>query len=131
LSVSEEEMEQIDSIGPSIAHSVKTFFSAPQNRKLVEQLRKAGLNFQAKKQKTESAALQGMTFVITGTLPTFTRSEAAELIVRHGGITSASVSGNTDFLLAGESAGSKLEKAIKRGIPVIDEKALLSMTEES
>lgn len=127
---SEEELSAVDSIGPKIAESVTAFFNNSKNIQILEALEQAGVQFEEEFSEPESNALVGLTFVLTGTLPTLTRKEASDLIEKFGGKTSSSVSGNTDFLLAGESAGSKLEKAKKLGVPVIDEAELLKMTEK-
>jgi len=121
MSASNEELEQVDAIGPKIAESVTSFFSIPKNLEIVQSLRKAGLRFEAEEDKQASAALENKIFVLTGSLPSLTRKEATELIELHGGKTTSSVSSNTDYLLAGESAGSKLNKANKLGISVINE----------
>lgn len=126
----EETMTDIDAIGPKIAESVYTFFRHEKNRKLVESLREAGLRFEQEADKTVSELLSGKKFVLTGSLPSLTRNEASELIEKHGGTTSSSVSKNTDFVLAGESAGSKLNKARKLDIKIIDEEEFLQMINE-
>jgi len=115
-----EELESIDSIGPKIAESVSAFFSHEKNRKLIDQLKESGLRFESENIKILSNKFEGLKFVLTGSLPGITRKEASELIEKHGGSTTSSVSKNTDYVLAGESAGSKLEKAENLGIPVID-----------
>src|SRR5690625_8043318 len=86
---------------------------------LIQQLRDAGLNFEMEKEKLHSSALQGKRIVITGTLPTLSRNEAKALIESNGGKTTSSVSKNTDYILVGESAGSKLAKAESLGVPEI------------
>jgi DNA ligase (NAD+) len=123
----EEEITAIHSIGPRIAESVHTFFDKEKNLELIERLRSYGLTFENEAQEQLSGTLQGKKFVLTGSLPTLTRSEATELIELHGGSTSSSVSGNTDYVLAGESPGSKYDKAIKLGIPVITESEFLDI----
>src|SRR6056297_3003465 len=127
MSASNEELEQVDAIGPKIAESVTSFFSIPKNLEIVQSLKKAGLRFEAEEDKQASAALENKIFVLTGSLPSLTRKEATELIELHGGKTTSSVSSNTDYLLAGESAGSKLNKANKLGISVIDESSFNEM----
>lgn len=121
IAADEDELSEVDSIGPKIAGSVSAFFSKDQNRSVIESLKNAGLQFESAHEGPESNTLSGKTFVLTGSLPTLTRKEATEWIEKHGGKTSSSVSGNTDYLLAGESAGSKLNKAQKLNVPVIDE----------
>lgn len=127
MSANIEELELVDSIGPKIAESVKSYFSIPKNLGIIEALKNAGLQFEAEKDELKSSTLEGKTFVLTGSLPSLTRKEATELIESHGGKTTSSVSSNTDFLLAGDSAGSKLTKANKLDIPVIDESAFKEM----
>ncbi len=119
-----EEMETVDSIGPKIADSVYTFFSNEKNRSLIDQLRDAGLQFTSDDNEPKSTIFADKTFVLTGSLPTLTRKEASELIENHGGKTTSSVSKNTDYLLAGESAGSKLDKAKKLNIKILTEEQL-------
>lgn len=126
-SASVEEMESVDSIGPKIAESVYTFFSNEKNRSLIDQLKAAGLQFEAEEKEQTSSVFANKTFVLTGSLPTLTRKEATEIIEKHGGSTTSSVSKNTDFLLAGESAGSKLDKAKKLDIEIISEEQLFEM----
>ncbi|REL37563.1 NAD-dependent DNA ligase LigA [Rhodohalobacter sp. SW132] len=121
LQADEEKLTETDSIGPKIAGSVIAFFDHSKNRQIIETLKNAGLQFEAEADETESNKLAGKTFVLTGTLPTLTRKEATEWIEKNGGKTTSSVSSNTDYLLAGESAGSKLKKAQKLEIPVISE----------
>ncbi len=126
-----DEMTSVESIGPKIAESVSEFFANNKNRQLIELLREAGLNFTMKKKEVASTALDGKTFVLTGTLPSLSRKDASGLIEKHGGKTSSSVSGNTDYVLAGEAAGSKLDKARKLEITVIDENEFLSLIGEN
>jgi DNA ligase (NAD+) len=130
MSADTETMTRIDSIGPKIAESVNLFFENEKNRMLIEELRQAGLNFEMDEPATLSDQLQGKKFVLTGTLPTLSRKEASEMIEKHGGNVTSSVSKNTDFLLAGESAGSKLAKAEKLNIPVLNESEFREMIGE-
>ena len=111
----------VDSIGPKIAESVIAFFRHDKNLQLIEQLKNHGLMFENEEKEIVSAKFEGLKFVLTGSLPGLTRKEATELIEKHGGITTSSVSKNTDYLLAGEAAGSKLEKAKNLGIHVLTE----------
>ena len=123
----QETLQQAEEVGPKVAHSIRQFFAEPRNRELVERLRAAGLQFkQAVKRKT-AGALSGKTFVLTGTLPSLTREEAKEKIEAAGGKVSGSVSSKTSYVVAGEEAGSKLDKAKALGIAVIDESELLDM----
>jgi DNA ligase (NAD+) len=129
-SASLEELEEIEGIGPETAAAVIAWFQQPTSQKLLEKLRLAGLNFAVEDQESQSVAFEGMTFVITGTLPGMIRSEAKSFIESHGGKVTGSVSRRTSYLLAGEAAGSKLDKANELGIPVIDEASLLQLAEE-
>ena len=118
----------IDEIGEVIAGSIVNYFSQSQNKDIIEALRNHGLNFKCYETKTEGI-FTGKTFVLTGTLPTMNRNEASKLITDNGGKVSSSVSKKTDYVLAGEDAGSKLDKANSLGITVISESDLLNMME--
>lgn len=124
ISASEEEISAVEDMGDITAESVKRFFAQEQNMDIVEKLRKAGVNFTCREEK-KSGLFDNMTFVLTGTLPTLKRSEAAKLIEDRGGKVSSSVSKKTSCVVAGEEAGSKLDKANALGIEVIDEAELL------
>jgi DNA ligase (NAD+) len=126
MNAEEAELLDVQEVGPRIAASIREFFDEKKNRELVERLRKAGLRFTAEK-KVRGTQLAGKTFVITGTLPNFSRDQAKQLIEDAGGKVSGSVSKKTDFVLAGEEAGSKLDKAKELGVPVIDEPQLKKM----
>ncbi|MBQ1950464.1 MAG: NAD-dependent DNA ligase LigA [Clostridia bacterium] len=121
-----DEIATIDGFGAVMAHSVAAFFALEPSRRLVEQLRLAGINMTCKSEQKD-ARFAGMTFVLTGTLPTLKRSEATALIEQHGGKASGSVSKNTTYVLAGEEAGSKLLKAQQLGIPILDENAFVAL----
>lgn len=117
-----EELTQINEIGAVMASSIVEFFEEPQNIEFIEKLRKAGVSFEdEQKDGPSDTRFEGMTFVLTGTLSQFTRSQASEIIESFGGKTSSSVSKKTTYVLAGEEAGSKLEKANKLGVTVISE----------
>ncbi|MEZ5394513.1 MAG: BRCT domain-containing protein [Bryobacterales bacterium] len=104
--------------------------SAERNRELIEQLQAAGLTFEQKRAAAaKDGKLTGKTFVLTGTLPTLTRDEAAEKIRDAGGKVTGSVSKKTDYVVAGEKAGSKLEKAEKLEVAILDEAGLLALLE--
>lgn len=120
---SEEELQQVEEVGPRIAKSIIEFFAEPKNRELVEELRTAGLQFTGKK-KERGTKLAGKTFVLTGTLANYTRDEAKKMIEDAGGKVAGSVSKKTDYVVAGSDAGSKLEKARELGITVLDEAAM-------
>ncbi|MFD2532823.1 NAD-dependent DNA ligase LigA [Gracilimonas halophila] len=129
-SLSEEELIEVDSIGPRIAESVVGFFNNEKNRSIIERLRQHDLQFVIEEEEQVSNIFEGKKFVLTGSLPTYTRKEAAELIEKHGGKTASSVSGNTDYVLAGESAGSKLDKAKELGVDILDEASFRKMIGE-
>jgi DNA ligase (NAD+) len=120
------QLNAIDDIGSVIAESVAQWFGDARNKEMVERLRKAGLKFESSLHQAADAAglLHGKTLVLTGTLPNMKRDEAAALIEKAGGKVTGSVSKKTDYVVAGEDAGSKLNKARKLGIEVIDEDAL-------
>jgi DNA ligase (NAD+) len=120
---SEEELQQVEEVGPRIAKSIVEFFAEPKNRELVEELRAAGLSMRGKK-KERGTKLAGKTFVLTGTLATYTRDEAKKMIEDAGGKVAGSVSKKTDFVVAGADAGSKLDKAKELGVSVIDEEVM-------
>ncbi|XWN36034.1 MAG: NAD-dependent DNA ligase LigA [Balneola sp.] len=126
-SADEEALLAVDSIGPRIAESVINFFSNEMNNDITDRLQEAGLKFEAEEKELASNILKGKKIVMTGTLPTLSRNEAKELIEKNGGKTASSVSKNTDYVLAGESAGSKLVKANELGISVLDEDTFLKM----
>ncbi len=119
-----EELQSIPGLGPTIAGQIVEFFADPANRAVIERLRAGGVRLEAEQRARASDKLAGLTFVLTGTLPTLTREEAAALIESHGGKVTGSVSSKTSYVLVGESPGSKLEKAHRLGVPVIDEAGL-------
>lgn len=129
FSASAEDIAAIEDFGAITASCVVSYFSHPQTRELVNRLKAAGV-VTTEERKEKSALFAGKTFVLTGTLPTMKRSEAAALIEQNGGKTSSSVSKATDYVLAGEEAGSKLTKAQTLGIKIIDEETLLQMIEK-
>jgi len=132
MSVTQEELEQVQGIGPRIAESVKHFFDDKHNRRSIERLRKAGVQLKAQFSKsTTKTPLWQKTFVLTGSLSTLTREEAKEKIESLGGKIASSVSKNTDFVVVGEEAGSKLEKARQLGIKTMNENEFLSMIEKT
>ncbi len=126
MSAGRDELLAIDGFGAIMADSVLAFFAQPGTRELVEELRALGLNFTSAR-RPAGGALAGKTVVLTGTLPTLKRDQATAMIEAAGGKASSSVSKKTDYVLAGEAAGSKLEKANALGVPVIDEAAFLAM----
>lgn len=127
MSASAEELSAVNDIGEIMAESVVHFFSKEQNRIEINRLRNAGLNFNCLTTVTENEKVSGKTFVLTGTLPTLGRKEATELIEQAGGKVSGSVSKKTDYVVAGDEAGSKLTKAQSLGIPILNEDELKSL----
>ncbi|MGB7743644.1 MAG: NAD-dependent DNA ligase LigA [Terracidiphilus sp.] len=117
---------QIADIGPEVSHAIVDFFSRPANKLLIERLERIGVKMKADKRERTSQ-LSGMTFVLTGTLPTLTREQAKEKIENAGGSVAGSVSKKTTYLVAGEDAGSKLDKAKELKISVIDEARLIKL----
>ncbi len=126
MEASAEELERVEEVGPRISQAILEFFADKENRNLVKRLEDAGVDMTAEK-KQRSTQLSGLTFVLTGTLPKMTREEAKEKIEAAGGKTAGSVSKKTSYVVAGEEAGSKLDKARELKIPVIDEEGLLAL----
>jgi DNA ligase (NAD+) len=122
-------LQEVDEVGPRIANSIQEFFAEPRNRELVNRLGKY-LNFKGEK-KQRGTALAGKTFVITGTLPNYSREAAKKLVEDAGGKVSSAVSKKTDYLIAGEEAGSKLEKARELGVQVIDERQMEQLAKQA
>lgn len=122
-----EELTEVNDVGEISADSIFGYFLNPDNQQLIERLKAYGVNMEVKEAEVLGDALSGKTFVITGTLPSMKREEAAELITANGGKVTGSVSKKTDYLLAGENAGSKLDKANALGITVISEDELKDM----
>jgi DNA ligase (NAD+) len=129
FSASAEQLMEAEDIGEVIARSLMQWFEEPRNRNLVERLRKAGLNFKSElyQPRAKAGPFTGKTFVLTGTLPNLKREEAAAKIEAAGGKVGGSVSKKTDFVVAGEEAGSKLDKANALGVKIIGEAELLRM----
>ncbi|HEX9006748.1 MAG TPA: helix-hairpin-helix domain-containing protein, partial [Bacteroidota bacterium] len=126
---SEEDLRTVTAIGPRIAESVIHFFADPHNKAMLARLKRAGVAT-AGPAAEPVGKLAGATFVLTGTLPTYSREEAKSLIEAHGGIVASGVSKATRYVVAGEDAGGKLAKAKKLGIRVISEQELLAMINE-
>jgi DNA ligase (NAD+) len=125
MTASADDILNVRGIGATIANGVVAYFSDPAGRALVEKLRKRGVNFTEPRAVVAGGPLSGKTVVITGTLPTLSRTKATAMIEAAGGRVTGSVSKSTSFLVAGEEAGSKLEKAKSLGVDVIDEAGLL------
>jgi DNA ligase (NAD+) len=122
-----EELQQAQEIGPKVAESIFAFFREPHNRHLVERLKTANLVFEHTVRQRKEGPLTGMTFVLTGSLPRMTREEAKSKIEAAGGKVAAGVSKKTNWVVAGDDAGSKLEKARSLNVPVIGEEELVAM----
>ena len=132
MQASEADLLLVNDVGPTVAQSIHTFFAQAHNREVIEQLRACGLHWPAMEAASEAPKpLAGLTFVITGTLPTLGRDAAKALIEDAGAKVAGSVSKKTSFVLAGSEAGSKLDKALELGVPVIDEAALHKMLESN
>jgi len=127
LAAAPQEIEQTPGVGPKMAASIAAQLARPELRELIERLRAAGLHFAQEGAPPTEGPLAQRTFVLTGTLPTLTREAATELIGAAGGRVTSSVSKKTDYVVAGESPGSKLEKAERLGVAVLDEAGLLAL----
>ena len=127
MNASFEELSTIEDIGEVMANSIREFFLQDQTIDLINKLKKSGVNMKAKEEKIIDERFYGKTFVITGSLEDYSRSEAAQVIESFGGKVSGSVSKNTDYLLAGEAAGSKLTKAQEIGTTIISEQEFKDM----
>jgi DNA ligase (NAD+) len=123
----EEDLLEVEEVGPRVAESILEFFRAPQNLKVIEKLRKAGLQFDSAKVHKPEGNLAGKQFVLTGTLPRYSRDEAKKMIEEAGGRVTGSVSKKTDYVVVGADAGSKLDKARSLGVKTIEEGELLKL----
>jgi len=129
MDATEADLLHIDGIGPTTAQAIIEWFAQARSHQLIEKFRAAGANLSAQRSAKTSDNLAGLTFVLTGTLPTMSREDASTLIEMHGGSIKSSVSKKTDYVVAGEAAGSKLTKAQELGITVLDEQGLLALVE--
>jgi DNA ligase (NAD+) len=127
----EADILAVHGIGETTAHAVVTYFRNPTTRRLIEKLRSRGVELEEARPRATGGALVGKTVVITGTLPSLSRQQATELVEANGGRVAGSVSKSTDFLVAGDAAGSKLDKARTLGVEVIDEAELLRRIRDS
>lgn len=116
-----EELQETTNVGAILAQGIYTWFRDPYHLGVLEKLKNAGLTMQAEAREKVSSALEGLTFVLTGTLPTLSRDQAAEMIQENGGKVTSTVSKKTSYVLMGDSPGSKAEKAAKLGVPIISE----------
>jgi DNA ligase (NAD+) len=131
MAASVEAVDAIEGIGPILAQSVVDWFADAQHRKMLDKMRQAGVKMQAEVRVRAGNRLDGLTFVLTGTLPTLSREQASELIESHGGKISGSVSKKTSYVLLGDSPGSKADKARQLGVPIIGEAELWDMIGEN
>jgi DNA ligase (NAD+) len=128
MAASEAELHEVPDVGPVVAESIARFFAEPHNRAVIADLRAAGVRWpDTPPQRAAPGRLAGKTFVLTGTLPTLSRDEASARIRDAGGNVTGSVSKNTDYMLVGESAGSKFDKACELGVPTLNEQEFLTM----
>ena len=127
LDASAEEIAETPGIGPIVAAQIRETLDAPRMRTLIDRLRAEGLTFEEEGPPPGEGPLAGKAFVLTGTLPDLTREQATEKIMAAGGRVTSSVSKKTDYLVAGDSPGSKAEKAERLGVPVLDEAGLLKV----
>src|SRR5713226_5880460 len=125
-----ETLQQAEEVGPKVAESIHEFFREPRNRELVDRLRAAGLKFDHPKKERKVGPFDGLTFVLTGTLASMTREQAGEKIEAAGGKVNGSVSKKTSYVVAGEEAGSKLDKAKALGVRVVNEEGFLKLLQE-
>ncbi len=124
---SEQQLIEVEDVGPKVAESIAFFFGQPENRDLIQKLKAAGLNFRLKTERRNSTPLEGQTFVLTGTLSALTREEASEAIEALGGKVASAVSSQTAYLVVGKEPGSKLEKARKLGVRTLEEREFLKL----
>ena len=128
MQASREELVEADEVGEKIADAILDYFADPRNLRILERLREAGLQFRAAERERSSERLAGLSFVISGKFTDHSRDELKELIERHGGKNLAAVSGNTDYLVAGDNMGpAKLKKAEKLGIRIISEQEFIDL----
>ena len=130
MNATEDDLRQTDGVGEKIAHSIKVFFEQPPNIELINRLKTYNVNMESQTIAPKGGKFEGLAFVLTGTLPNLTREQATKIIEDNGGKTSGSVSKKTSYVLAGEEAGSKLDKARELGVPIISEEQFLKMSDE-
>lgn len=130
-SATEEELMTVEDVGPKVAKSIVFFFRQPENKELIRKLKAAGLNFKEQEETAGIRPLDGLTFVLTGTLSSMTREQAKEKIEKLGGIVASSVSRKTDYLVVGEEPGSKLQKARELGTKILSEEEFLKLIGEN
>lgn len=130
MGATEQELVDIEDVGEIVASSITEYFADEENRRFVNRLLEAGVHPQMHMQEDAGTLFEGLTFVLTGTLPTLSRAQAQEMIRKNGGKATGSVSKKTSIVLAGESAGSKLDKARELGVTIIDEAQFLRLIEQ-
>lgn len=128
MEADQEELEEIDEVGPKIAESIVSFFEDEENRQMIEELKRHGVKMEVEREEVEQF-LDGMKFVLTGSLDNFTRDEATAEIQKYGGRVTGSVSGATDYVLVGDNPGSKLKKAKEEGTTILEEVEFTEMLE--
>jgi DNA ligase (NAD+) len=121
MAASQEELAAVEGVGPAIAEAVSEWFTVDWHRAIIENWRAAGVRMEDERDSSVERTLEGLTVVVTGSLPGFSRDEAKEAIVSRGGKAAGSVSNKTDFVVAGDSPGSKYDKAVELGVPILDE----------
>lgn len=131
MSATVEEIDAVEGIGPLMAQGIANWFKDPFNQQVLDKMRVVGVNMEAEEKAPVGDTLAGLSFVLTGTLPTLSREQAEAIIESHGGKISGSVSKKTSYVLMGDSPGSKAEKARQLGVPIISEGDLLGMVGES
>jgi DNA ligase (NAD+) len=129
MKASSKDLQNISEIGPEIARSIEAFFSRKENLNIIKRLESHGIKFKKKHRKEKSKSLEGKTFVFSGKLQNYTRDEAKKAVERLGAKAASSVSGNTDYLVAGENPGSKLNKARDENVKILEEKAFEEILE--
>src|SRR5205085_12588076 len=128
MAADEAALLEVEDVGPVLAESIHQFFAEAHNREVIAQLRAAGVHWtEGEPQRELAGKLQGVTLVLTGTLPTLSRDEAKDLIESHGGKVAGSVSKKTNYLVSGADPGSKVDRATELGVPIIDEQELRAM----
>ena len=131
MAASAEELSEIHGVGPQIVESIRKFFDDETNRRVIDKLRRAGVDMTERTAVAGPRPLAGKTFVLTGTLPSPSREQARERIQRPGGRVAGTVSRKTDYVVVGESPGSKADDARRLGVATLDEVAFLELTAQA
>jgi DNA ligase (NAD+) len=126
---SEQELAAAEGVGPTIAEAVREWFATPWHRAIVDRWAQAGVRMEDERDESTPRTLEGLTLVVTGSLQRFTRDSVKEAIVSHGGKAAGSVSKKTDYVVVGDSPGSKAAKAEELGVPILDEDAFEALLE--